>query len=203
MHKLFSILAFSFIISFPAYGGGGGGEFFDGKTLDSFEGLIADCWTVQDGAIIGASPKGLTFNTFLCSKKKYADFELAFQVKMPKGNSGVQIRSHIHDRKRFGVTGPQCDMGDGYWGSLNSENFGGPLKYADAKLVNKILKRNDFNDYAIKAVGKHVTIKLNGHTTVGGDFERMPADGIIAFQLHAGGPMEVIFRDIQFKELSK
>src|SRR5436190_2040544 len=142
MHKVLGILAFGFASLFPARGEAAGDEFFDGKSFDSFEGLIAEYWRIQDGVIIGASPRGLTFNTYLCSKKKYTDFELTFQVKMPKGNSGVQIRSQIHDRKKFGVTGPQCDMGDGYWGSLNSENFGGPLKYADAKLVNKILKRN-------------------------------------------------------------
>ena len=53
---------------------------------------------------------------------------------------------------------------------------------------------------SIKAVGKHITIKLNGHTTVDDDFPKTPDTGIIAFQLHAGGPMEVIFKNIHFKE---
>jgi dienelactone hydrolase len=35
------------------------------------------------------------------------------------------------------------------------------------------------------------------------DFAKMPEDGIIAWQLHAGGPMEVTFRNIQFTNLSK
>jgi hypothetical protein len=51
-------------------------------------------------------------------------------------------------------------------------------------------------------VGKHVTIKINGETSVDEEFKKLPDDGIIAFQLHAGGPMEVTFKDIQFKELS-
>jgi Domain of Unknown Function (DUF1080) len=104
--------------------------------------------------------------------------------------------------KKFAVTGPQCDMGDVYWGSLYGENFGGMMKAADAKVVKQVLKPDDFNAYAIKAVGKHVTIKLNGATTVDDDFEKLPAEGIIAFQLHAGGPMEVTFRKIAFKDLS-
>jgi hypothetical protein len=29
----------------------------------------------------------------------------------------------------------------------------------------------------------------------------MPDKGIIAWQLHAGGPMEVTFKDIQFREI--
>src|SRR3954468_3313628 len=75
---------------------------FNGKDLSTFEGLIDEFWKVQDGAIVGSAPKGIKFNTFLCSKQKFGDFELSFQVKMTKGgNSGVQIRSHIHDSKTF------------------------------------------------------------------------------------------------------
>jgi hypothetical protein len=150
-------------------------------------------------------PDGLKFNTFLCSKKKYGDFELKFQVRL-KGrgaNSGVQVRSKIIDEKKFAVGGPQCDMGQQYWGSLYGEHFGGMMKAADPNLVKRVLKNEDFNDYYIKCVGKHVTIKLNGETTVDDDFAKMPEDGIIAWQLHAGGPMEAAFRNIQFTDLSK
>src|SRR5207247_2615891 len=55
--------------------GGDGDAFFNGKDLTGWEGLT-QYWTVKDGALIGASPDGLKFNTFLCSKKKYGDFEL-------------------------------------------------------------------------------------------------------------------------------
>jgi hypothetical protein len=180
----------------------GPSPFFNGKDLTGWEGLD-EYWSVKEGSLIGAH-KGINFNTFLCSKQKYADFELKFQVKLTGegGNSGVQIRSKIHDMKHFAVTGPQCDMGGPYWGSLYGENFGGMMKAADAKIVKSVLKENDFNDYYIKCVGKHVTIKLGGQTTVDDDFDKMPADGIIAWQLHGGGPMEVVFRNIQFKDLS-
>ena len=77
------------------------------------------------------------------------------------------------------------------------------MKAADAKLVKKVLKEDDFNDYYIKCVGTHVTIKLNGETTVDEDFPKMPDEGIIAWQLHAGQPMIVIFRNIQFKEITE
>jgi hypothetical protein len=177
-------------------------SFFNGKDLTGWEGLD-EYWSVKEGTLIGAH-KGIKFNTFLCSKQKYTDFELKFQVKLTGGgaNSGVQIRSKIHDMKNFAVTGPQCDMGGPYWGSLYGENFGGMMKAADPKLVKSVLKENEFNDYYIKCVGKHVTIKLNGETTVDDDFAKMPEDGIIAWQLHGGGAMEVAFRNIQFKNLS-
>jgi hypothetical protein len=186
-----------------ARAGGDKGTFFNGKDLSGFEGLT-EYWSVRDGAIVGSTPEGLKFNTFLCSKRQYGDFELKFQVKMTKsGNSGVQIRSKIANMERFAVAGPQCDMGGPFWGSLYGELFGGMMKAADPKVVKSVLKEDDFNDYYIRADGKHITIKLNGETTVDEDFAKAPDTGIIAFQLHAGGPMEVTFKNIQFKELSK
>jgi hypothetical protein len=171
----------------------------------NWEGL-KEFWTFKDGAITGSTyPQGGKFNTFLCSKRNYGDFELSFQVRMKgrgwNGNSGVQIRSKIANLKTFAVAGPQADMGDDYWGSLYGELFGGMMKMADRNAVNKVLKKHDFNDYSIKCVGKHVTIRVNGVTTVDDDFPKMTAEGIIAWQLHAGGPMEVTFRNIHFTEL--
>jgi hypothetical protein len=179
--------------------------FFNGKDLAGWEGLT-DYWSVKDGAIVGSTfPGGLKFNTFLCSKKKYRDFELHFQVRLTgkgwMGNSGVQIRSEIFDQEHLAVRGPQCDMGQGFWGSLWGEEFGGMMKAADKGLVAKVLKENEFNDYYIKCVGKHVTIKLNGETTVDGDLPKMPETGIIAWQIHGGPPMEVVFKNIRFTEI--
>ena len=177
--------------------------FFNGKNLSGFEGLIEQFWSVKDGAIVGSTaPKGINYNTFLCSKNTYKDFELHFEVRLNKaGNSGVQVRSRIHNKEKFAVTGPQCDMGGPYWGSLYGENFGGMMKAADGKLVKKILKVEEFNDYFIRCVGKRVTIKLNGETTVDQEFPKMPDEGIIAFQIHGGPAMEVVFRNIRFKEI--
>jgi hypothetical protein len=184
-----------------------GPPFFDGKSLDGWEGLT-QYWKVQDGAIVGSTaPDGIKFNTFLCSKREYGDFELSFQVRLkgPTANSGVQIRSRLVDPKTFAVHGPQCDMGQEYWGSLFGEHFGPNdqhymMKASPKDRVRQVLKPDDFNDYAIRAAGKHVTIRLNGLTTVDDDFPELPAKGIIAWQIHAGGPMEVTFRRIEFKE---
>jgi len=189
---------------------------FIDKDLSGWEGLIEDFWSYKDGALVGYTPKDPGFNTFLCSKKKYKDFEMKFKVRLKDGigNSGVQIRSKIVDMKQFAVGGPQCDIGAGYWGSLYGERFGGMMEGAPAE-SQKAVKAKDFNDYSIKCVGKHVTIKINGVTTVDQDFDKawaekkegrqeLPDEGIIAFQLHAGfKSMEVTFKDIEFKELAR
>jgi len=171
---------------------------------DNWEGLM-EYWKIDGTTITGqAPPEGVPFNTFLCTKKKYKDFKMSCQVRLKDGggNSGVQIRSHIHDMKKFAVTGPQCDMGQQYWGCLYGENFGGMMKQANFGEVKKVLKADDFNDYAIECVGKHVKITINGLTTVDDDFAKMPEEGIIALQLHAGHKnMQAAFKNIKFEEV--
>jgi hypothetical protein len=185
-------------------------DFFNGQDLTGWKGL-KEYWSVVDGAIVGKHD-GLKFNTFLCSEKTYGDFELSFKVRLKdaKGNSGVQIRSKVVDKEKWVVAGPQADIGAGYWGSLYGEKFGGMMKASSKDNIAKAVKDTEFNDYSIKVVGKHFTIKINGVTMIDEVFEKdgakkedVPAEGIIAFQIHAGGPMEVTFKDIQFKNLSK
>ena len=181
-------------------------EFFNGKDLAGWEGLT-NLWSVKDGALVGnTGPDGIKSNTFLCSTKNYTDFELSFQVRLKggAGNSGVQVRSKVVDpeKKTYVVAGPQADIGGGYWGSLYGERFGGMMKESPKEIVAKV-KKDDFNDYFVKVVGKHVTIKVNGETTVDQDFPKLPDTGIIAWQLHAGGPMEVTFKNIKFLDHGK
>ncbi len=176
------------------------------EDLSGWEGMIKEFWTVKDGALIGNSgEKGIKFNTFLCSKKKYKDFELKFNVKLDKGagNSGVQIRSKIADMKVYAVAGPQVDIGANYWGSLYGERLKGGMMKASSKEAQKSIKPAEFNEYHIVCVGKKVTIKINGTTTVDEEFEKMPDEGIIAFQLHGGGRLVVTYKDILFTELTK
>jgi hypothetical protein len=72
------------------------------------------------------------------------------------------------------------------------------------KVIQKVVKPAEFNDYSLKCVGKHVTIKLNGATTVDEVFPEVPDEGLIAWQLREGFPaMEVTFRNIDFKDLSR
>jgi hypothetical protein len=187
--------------------------FLDSK-LSNWEGLIKEYWSSKDGALVGYTPKDPGYNTFLCSKKTYKDFEMTFKIRLKDGigNSGIQIRSKLVDKKKFTVHGPQCDIGQGYWGSLYGEGFGGMMLAAPAA-SQKAVKPKEFNDYYIKVVGKKVTIKVNGETTVDQEFgeawakekkgrQALPDEGIIAFQLHAGyKSMEVTFKDVTFKEL--
>jgi hypothetical protein len=159
--------------------------------------------------IVGHTDKDPGFNTFFCSRRSYGDFELSFEVELKggKGNSGVQIRSRLLDgpkeQGKFIVAGPQADIGQQYWGSLYGERFGGMMKPAPADKVQKVVKADGFNHYRIRVVGQRVTITINGETFIDQEFAKLPPEGIIAFQIHAGGPMTVTFRNIQFQELKR
>jgi hypothetical protein len=174
---------------------------------DNWEGRT-DLWKVENGAIVGETKEDPKYNTFLCSKKKYGDFELSFKVQLRDGvgNSGVQVRSEVFDKEKFRVKGPQVDVGKGYFGALYGEGVGGYL----LKPKKDVAKPAEFNDYHVVVKGNHVTIKVNGEVTVDENFpdnkgkNAAPAEGIIAFQIHAGYPkMRVEFKDIKFTDLGK
>ena len=76
---------------------------FDGKTLNGWEQKGGKAiYRVEDGCIVGISVKGEP-NSFLCTKKTYANFILELDFKVdPEMNSGIQIRSQSYPENRNG-----------------------------------------------------------------------------------------------------
>src|SRR5688572_32109944 len=58
--------------------------------------------------------------------------------------------------------------------------------------LNKVLKRDDWNDYVIRCEGKRIQLFVNGMRTV--DFtepdDKIENYGVIAVQIHSGPPSE-------------
>lgn len=177
---------------------------FNGKDLTGWEGNT-DLWNVREGAIVGTSP-GLKENHFLVTTADYTDFELRFQVKLhhPEANSGVQFRSQRVD-KSTEMIGYQADIGKGVWGSLYDESRRRKfMAQADAELVQKVVREKEWNDYVVRAVGKHITLSINGVNTV--DYleadPEIPQRGKIGVQVHSGGPFVVEFRGLTLTPLN-
>ncbi len=169
--------------------------FFNGKDLTGWDGA-AVLWKVENGEIVGHTATGLKHNEFLKSRMTLADFRLVLKVKLVpnKENSGVQFRS-----ERFGefeMKGPQADIGAGWWGKLYEEN--GRAILSD-KSGEPYLKADDWNTYEILAVGSKIRTALNGYVCVDLDDPKISRSGIIGLQIHAGGPMEVRFKDFQLE----
>jgi hypothetical protein len=77
-------------------------------------------------------------------------------------------------------------------------------KMIDAAEYEKLFKLDQWNDVIIIAKGAHLQHYMNGRLVMDCTDNHPSSafrDGILAFQLHAGRPMFVEFKDIRFKEL--
>ncbi len=175
---------------------------FNGKDLTGWV-TPADksLFTVEDGVIVGRTKGDLKKNEFLVTEKSYRNFVLKAKVKYRNGNSGIQIRSKRADDGV--VSGPQADIADGYWGLLYEERGRGILERYPEKKADKLVKKDDWNDFVITFKGKQLTIELNGVPVIMRKDPEFADEGIIALQVHVGPAMEVRFKDLEIREIGR
>lgn len=184
---------------------------FDGKTLEGWEGNLK-MFRVDEGAIVaGTQQKRIPNNEFLCTKKRYGDFELRLQAKLEgKGtNAGIQFRSE-RIPNHHEVIGFQADIGvmkgnELIWGALYDESRRRKfLVVGDQAKLKKAVKPDGWNDFVIRCEGPRIQIKVNGYLAA--DYVEKDADiadsGIIGLQIHSGEPAEASYRKIRIKELT-
>jgi len=158
-----------------------------------------------------------------------SDFELRFSYCFTGsyGNSGLQYRSV--NKGNFVVNGYQADfeVGLSFSGILYEEGGRGILaergkkvvikevdgktkvevvgSVGDSKEIQANIRTNGWNDYIVIAQGNHLQHFINGKQTVDVVDEqesKAAKSGILAFQIHAGPPMKVQFKDIRIKSLA-
>jgi 3-keto-disaccharide hydrolase len=186
----------------------GAKRLFDGKSFKGWEGNLS-IFRIDGGAITGGSLKeSLPHNEFLCTTEEYDDFELRLKVKLigdpASANAGIQFRSK-RIPNHHEVIGYQADMGQHYWGALYDESrrrkiLAGP----NLDELNKVLKRDDWNDYVIRAEGKRVRLSINGFQTA--DYtetdDSVERRGRICLQIHGGPPSEAWYKEIAIEPLT-
>lgn len=182
---------------------------FDGRTLEGWEGN-REIFRVDQGAIVGGTlDKKIEHNWFLCTTKKYGDFELRLKCKLiGKGaNAGIQFRTR-RIPNHHEVIGYQADMGEMWWGKLYDESrrnrvLAGPESEEQVARLREVLRPDDWNQYVIRCQGRRIQIWLNGLKTV--DYtereEGIEQTGVIALQIHGGPPSEAWYKDIELVEL--
>ena len=181
---------------------------FDGKTFDGWEGETQTTWRIEgDELVAGALDKKQEHNDFLATTKEFGNFDLRLKIKLvgTEGfvNSGIQFWSQrVPDN--FEMTGYQADFGEGYFGALYDESRRNKILAApDKELIEKAIKRDDWNDYRIRAEGTHIQLWLNDIKTV--DYieaeKDIPQKGFIGLQIHGGAKTKVRFKDITIEEL--
>jgi hypothetical protein len=186
-----------------------------------FNGTDLDGWTQRNGtatyrvegdAIVGTTSVGSP-NSFLCTDKRYGDFELMFEVKLDPGlNSGVQIRSQTKDDDPSQrVNGPQVEISyDGMAGYVYGEAAGGWMTPEPDRDSHQYFEDGQWNTYHVIAVGPNIQVWLNGHHVsdlTHPERYRSHPKGFIGLQVHgigAGkGPYQVSWRNLRIRDLSR
>ncbi len=156
------------------------------------------------------------------------NFELRLKYRFQTGgNSGIQIRSLVLDGVHpWCVGGYQYDLSPGgdidglLYEERSLRSLGLPPGVAavigldgrrwrtgvlaDETKLRSIHRRNDWNEAGIRVVGNRVEFTKNGEKVlevVDHDAAHRRLSGVIALQLHGGGPMKVQFTDVWLKDL--
>ena len=173
---------------------------FNGFDLEGWNIHGTEKWYVEAGVLICESGPKEEYG-YLSTDKFYDDFILTLEFKQEaNGNSGVFFRSTLDGTKISGwqveVAPPNHDTGGIY------ESYGrGWLIKPDAK-KDKALKMGEWNKMKIRVVGEKVTTWLNGKKMVYLSDEKIGAGkGAIALQIHDGGGIKVMWRNINIKTL--
>ena len=174
---------------------------FNGRNLHGWYGEPG-LWKVLDGSIVGSSSRKLRRNSFLISRRAFSDFILQVDIKLANRNSGIQFRSR--PLAAYAVRGYQADAARGKaWGNLHGENTGRRV-IVDGWTGKgaKVVRPGRWNHYEIHCRGERIRLTLNGLVTVD-TRDSMFREGVIAFQLHRGQPMQVAVRNIKIKRLDR
>lgn len=173
---------------------------FNGKDLSGWEIYGTEKWYVEDGLLICESGPDAEYG-YLGTKKTFKDFDLTLEFKQEAdGNSGVFFRSSIEGTIITGWQAEVAPPGHNSGGIYESYGRGWLIKPDPEK--DKALKMGEWNTMRIKAEGDKVTTWLNGQMMVEIEDAKIgAAEGSIALQIHSGGGIKVLWRNINIKEL--
>lgn len=158
-------------------------------------------WKVEPGGLLHGVTPGTDEHHYAYTEKSYSDFELHADVKLVGNNSGICIR--LAPTSFDNVPGYQVDMGEGYWGALWEERGRGKLVDYPTDAAARLVHKDDWNHYYIRAEGHHIQAWLNGVKTIDIVDEKGLAAGPIGFQLcHGKGKMtDASFKNVVWRPI--
>ncbi len=199
---------------------------FNGQNLDNWIKQGGDAtYKIEGDTIVGTSALN-TPNTFLCTKREYADFVLELELKVDDGlNSGIQIRSQCNDHAiqfegkdmEGNAVSKKIDAGrvHGYQVEIDPSDraFSGGI-YDEArrgwlqkpsgeehKATREAFKRGEWNKYRIEVVGNSIKTWING-VPISNLTDDMDAAGLIALQVHGvGDKKELVGKQVRWRNL--
>ncbi len=180
---------------------------FDGTSLKGWKQMGgAATYEVSSGEIVGKTVKG-TPNSFLCTEREYANFELEYEVWVdPKLNSGVQIRSHSVGGYQNGrVHGYQIeiDPSERAWsGGFYEEGRRGWLFQPSSPRAKSAFKNGQWNRFKVWAHGDRFRTWVNG-IPVTDTTDKMTQSGFIGLQVHSHDTSGAVvkWRNLRIRDL--
>jgi hypothetical protein len=189
---------------------------FDGKSLQGWTIIDkrGDGYGVKDGVIYCARGGGGN----LLTDREFSDFVLRVEFKLEEGsNNGIGIRAPLDGRvSTLGMEIQILEEGAalaGKWGKLKETQFHGSIYDVIPAKHGALKKPGEWNSEEITALGRHITVVLNGQTILQADLntvtnrqtlEKHPGilrdRGRIGFLGHDD---YIEFRNVRVKDLAK
>ncbi|MDE6543376.1 MAG: DUF1080 domain-containing protein [Muribaculaceae bacterium] len=177
-------------------------DLFNGKDLTGWENNGTELWYVNDeGLMVCESGPDKAYG-YLATREYYNDFDLTVDFKqLANGNSGIFFRSFVEPPVK--VHGWQCEVapkGQDSGGIYESYGRGWLQQIPDDK--EDILKEGEWNTMRLRVEGDHVQTWLNGEPMVDFTDEKIgDAQGRIALQIHDGGGIKVLWKNLKITKL--
>lgn len=172
-------------------------ELFNGTDLDNWVVYGTEKFYVEDGCIVVESGEDKQYG-YLATREYYDDFDATFEFnQLSNGNSGFFFRSIVLPPAM--VNGWQVEVapaGHDSGGIYESYGRGWLTRPAEDKLVD------GWNTMRVKVVGDTAQVWLNGElVTDFTDVAFTKKQGRLALQIHDGGGIKVLFRNLRLTTL--
>lgn len=173
---------------------------FDGESLDGWTKHGEEQWYVEDGLLVCESGPQEEYG-YLSTEPPVNDYVLRLEFKQAaNGNSGVFIRSSLDGTKISGWQVEVAPPGNDTGGIYESYGRGWLAKVPDAK--EDVLQMGAWNTLRVRVHDDSVTTWLNDtQMTALSDEKIGAAEGRIALQIHSGGGIKVLWRNITLEPI--
>ncbi|MFT3705735.1 MAG: DUF1080 domain-containing protein [Agriterribacter sp.] len=176
---------------------------FNGKNLNGWHTAPGGNWEGKNGIIAGTSTSAETRHGILLTDSVFADFEIEITYKAVKGNSGLYFRAEqVADA--VSVYGLQAEIDpEKDAGGLYETGGRAWVVKPTPEQVKTWYKPGKWNTMKVRAVGKEITVWVNGKKSAYVPNDTGRTAGRIGLQLHGGMDMEVYFKNIRIKILEE
>ncbi len=175
-------------------------ELFNGEDLSGWIEFGNELWYVEDGLLVCESGPEKQYG-YLATERFYKDFDLSVDFKqVSDGNSGIFFRSVFEGTRVSGWQVEVAPEGHDSGGIYESYGRGWLQQIPDEK--EGYLKEGDWNTMRIRLIGSEVTTWLNGNQMVTLEDPLIgKANGRVALQIHDGGGIKVLWKNLVVKPL--